>query len=150
MKKYKKGYTQGVYDMFHVGHLNLINNAKLQCEYLVVGVNADKLVQEYKNKTPVICEEERRLIVESIKSVDEAIIAYTLDKVEQLKHIGFDAVFIGDDWIGNPRWKKTKDILAEMGVDVVFLPHTKGVSSTGLRTVEKEKIVDDYFTKQGD
>ena len=79
-------------------------------------------------------------IVENIKAVDEAVIAFTLDKVEQLKKYHFDAIFIGDDWKGNPRWEKAREELAKYGVDVVFLPHTEGVCSTELRTVEKNKV----------
>lgn len=142
MKKYRHGYTQGVYDMFHIGHLNLLNHAKEQCEYLTVGVNADKLVWEYKHKYPVISENERRSIVGNIKAVDEAILSYTLDKIAQLKIIGFDAIFIGDDWKGNPRWEQTKKELAKYGVDVVFLPHTEGVSSTSLRRIEENRVSD--------
>ena len=85
MKKYKIGYTQGVYDMFHVGHLNLLNNAKKYCDILVVGVNSDELVQNYKNKTPIINQDERKYIVENIKAVDECIVADTLSKTEMLK-----------------------------------------------------------------
>jgi glycerol-3-phosphate cytidylyltransferase len=143
MKKYKKGYTQGTFDMFHVGHLNVINNAKAQCEYLVVGVNSDVLVQEYKNKTPVISQEDRSKIVSNIKAVDEVVISETLDKMEQLKKVGFDAIFIGDDWKGNARWEETKKSLGEKGVDVVFLPHTDGISSTELRVVKDDKVSDD-------
>ena len=128
--QYKVGYTQGVYDMFHVGHLNLINNAKKHCDYLIVGVNADALVEENKHNRPVIREEERKYIVENIKAVDETVIAHTLDKVEMLNHLKFDAIFIGDDWKGNPRWERTKEELKAYGVDVVFLPHTEGVCST--------------------
>lgn len=140
IKKFKKGYTQGVFDMFHVGHLNLINNAKGQCEELVVGVNSDSLVKDYKNKVPVICEDERRMIVENIKAVDQAVIAHTLDKVVQLKNIGYDAIFIGDDWKGDPRWSKTVEDLAVFGVEVVFLPRTEGVSSTGMRVIKDNRI----------
>ena len=140
MKKYKKGYTQGVYDMFHIGHLNIINNAKEHCEHLIVAVNSDALVHEYKNKIPVIPEGERRFIVENIKAVDEAVIADTLDKVEQYKKYGFDAVFIGDDWKGSERWRKTELELKQYGIDVVYLPHTDGISSTELRTVSDDKI----------
>ena len=80
MKKYKIGYTQGVYDMFHIGHLNLINHAKEYCDYLIVGVNADALVEEYKHKTPVIHEKERAEIIRNLKAVDQVVIAHTLDK----------------------------------------------------------------------
>lgn len=141
-KKYKIGYTQGVYDMFHIGHLNLLNHAKEYCDYLIVGVNADSLVEAYKHKTPVINQEERRTIVANIKAVDECVIATTLDKEEAWKNLHFDAIFIGDDWKGNPRWEQTKVDLAKIGVDVVFLPHTEGVSSTILRP-ENEKRVQD-------
>lgn len=133
MKKYKIGYTQGVYDMFHVGHLNLLNHAKEKCEYLVVGVNADKLVEEYKKKTPIISEKDRCYIVQNIKSVDRAVIVYTLDKLAALERFKFDVIFIGDDWKGNLRWIQTEKQLNDKGVDVVFLPHTDGVSSTELR-----------------
>jgi glycerol-3-phosphate cytidylyltransferase len=140
MKKYKVGYTQGVYDMFHIGHLNLLNRAKEQCEYLIVGVNADSLVQEYKHKTPIIRETERAEIVRNIKAVDEVVIAHTLDKQTALDLYHFDAIFIGDDWKGNPRWEQTRIDLAKQGVDLVFLPHTAGISSTELRPMEEKKI----------
>lgn len=133
MKKYKIGYTQGVYDMFHIGHLNLINHAKELCEQLIVGVNSDELVCSYKHKETVIKEEDRAEIVRNIKAVDKCVIVKTLDKLELLNQIHFDAVFIGSDWYGNPRWMQTKEELAKHGVDVVFLPHTEGVSSTMLR-----------------
>ncbi len=140
--RYKIGYTQGVYDMFHIGHLNLLNNAKALCDYLIVGVNADELVLQYKHKTPVIHEDERRYIVENIKAVDKAIIVRTLNKKEMMEQLGFDAIFIGSDWQGNPRWEQTKIELAEYGVDVVFLPHTDGISSTDLRPQESHSVKD--------
>lgn len=139
MKKYKIGYTQGVYDMFHIGHLNLINQAKERCEYLIVGVNSDQLVERYKNKTPVICQEDRRTIVANIKAVDQAVIADTLDKTKMLKKLGFDAVFIGDDWKGSERWQKTEEELSRFGVDVVYLAHTPDISSTALRKVKDNR-----------
>lgn len=135
MKKYNIGYTQGVYDMFHIGHLNLLNHAKEYCNYLIVGVNADALVKSYKHKTPIIGENERRLIVENIKAVDKAVIADTLDKTEMYKRLGFDAVFIGDDWKNNPRWIQTEADLKVFDVDVVFLTHTPDISSTQLREI---------------
>lgn len=142
MKKYKIGYTQGVYDMFHIGHLNLINKAKEQCDYLIVGVNSDKLVQSYKHKDTVIKERDRAEIVRNLKAVDECIIVNTLDKLELLNEIKFDAIFIGDDWYGNLRWMQTKENLAKFGVDVVFLPHTDGISSTMLKSESDKKVED--------
>ena len=140
MKKYKIGFTQGTYDMFHIGHLNLINHAKEYCDYLIVGVNADSLVEDYKNKAPVIKEKERAEIVRNLKAVDECVITTTLDKIVALDLYHFNVIFIGDDWKGNARWEQTRLDLAERGVDLVFLPHTTGVSSTGLRTEEKNKV----------
>jgi glycerol-3-phosphate cytidylyltransferase len=142
MKKYKIGYTQGVYDMFHIGHLNLLNHAKEYCDYLIVGVNSDKLVEDYKRKRTVINENERAMIVSNIKAVDEAIIVNTLDKEEILSNVKFDAVFIGDDWKGSDRWNATEAALAKHGVDVVYLKHTDGISSTILRVVEENAIKD--------
>lgn len=141
-KKIRIGYTQGCFDMFHVGHLNLLNNAKAQCDYLIVGVNSDALMESYKQKAPVIREEYRKLIVENIKAVDEAHIVDTLDKLEILKDIPFDAIFIGDDWKGTQRWTETKESLNARGVEVVFLPYTKNVSSTQLRTQKDDKVDD--------
>ena len=140
MEKYKIGYTQGVYDMFHIGHLNLLNNAKKYCDRLVVGVNSDRLVEAYKNKTPVIDENSRQYIVGNIKAVDECIVADTLDKIEMHKKTGFDVIFIGDEWKGNSRWKQTELEMKKIGVSVIYLPHTSGISSTELRTVQNKKV----------
>ncbi len=137
-KKYKIGYTQGTFDMFHVGHLNIIKHAKEQCDYLIVGVNTDRLIAEYKNKSAVVPLEERVQIVEAIKYVDQVIVTDTLDKeVIHQKH-AFNAVFIGDDWKGSPRWKDTEEALRKYDVDVVYLPHTDGTTSTLLRDKIKE------------
>ncbi len=140
IKKYKIGYTQGTFDMFHIGHLNLINNAKKYCDYLIVGVNSDSLVMEYKQKATVICQQHRELIVHNLKAVDDTFIANTLDKEEILRSVKYDAIFIGDDWADNKRWLDTKEKLGKLGVDVVFLPHTDNISSTILRDKEKNAI----------
>lgn len=140
MEKYRVGYTQGVYDMFHIGHLNLINRAKEYCDYLIVGVNSDELVNSYKSKLPVINQEDRRTIVANIKAVDECIIATTLDKIDTWNEIHFDAIFIGDDWKGNERWIQTEKDLEIYGAKVVYLPHTEGISSTILRPKNEKKI----------
>lgn len=140
MKKYRIGYTQGVYDMFHIGHLNIIRNAKLQCDILIVGINSDELVRSYKNKTPVINENDRMEIVRNIRDVDKVVLAETLDKRIMFEKLGFNAVFIGSDWKGNDRWAETEHMMNEIGVDVVFLPHTEGVTSTMLREVKEEQV----------
>lgn len=142
MKKYKIGYTQGVYDMFHIGHLNLLNSAKEMCETLIVGVNSDDLVVKYKNKFPIINEKDRVEIVKNIKAVDDAIIVNTLDKLDiYAKNVKYDAIFIGDDWKNNERWLKTKEDLSKFDVDVVFLPYTKNISSTMIRGKINEKNI---------
>lgn len=140
MKKYKVGYTQGTYDMFHIGHLNLLKHASELCEYLIVGVNSDELVNEYKHKSPVINEEERAEIVRNIKCVDECCIVTTLDKKVAHEKFHFDAIFIGDDWKGNSRWERTQEEMKSIGVDLVYLPHTSGVSSTALTEIIKGMI----------
>lgn len=132
-KQYKIGYTQGTFDMFHVGHLNLLKHAKELCDILIVGVNSDHLVEEYKHKTPIIHELERKEILQSIRYVDDVVICNTLDKMEMHRWIHFDAIFIGNDWKGNERWAKTEEDLGKIGVHVVYLEYTKGVSSTMLR-----------------
>lgn len=139
-KLYKLGYTQGVFDMFHVGHLHLINCASEQCEKLIVGVNTDDLVRQYKSKTPVIGELDRAEIIKNLKNVYDCVIVDTLDKVEILKKLHFDVVFIGDDWKGNDRWKQTELDLSKYNVDVVYLPHTPSISSTGLREEAPNRV----------
>lgn len=133
MKKYKVGYTQGVFDMLHIGHINLLNNAKKQCDKLIVGVNSDNLVKQYKDCIPFVSEQERKDVVSNIKAVDECFIVDTLDKSEVYRHNKFDVIFIGDDWKNNPRWVKTEKVMGKYGVDIVYLPYTKGISSTLLR-----------------
>lgn len=140
MKKYKIGYTQGTFDMFHIGHLNLIRQAKEQCDVLIVGVNSDRLVNEYKNKVPVINESNRAEIVNALKYVDKVIICDSLDKCIVWKIVKFDAIFIGDDWKGNLRWIQTEKDLSPLGAKVVYLKHTDGISSTILRPLEKNKV----------
>lgn len=140
MKKYHIGYTQGTFDMFHKGHLNLLRNAKSMCDILIVGVNSDALVQKYKNKTPVINEKERAEIIKELRCVDDVMICETLDKTVLWETIHFDSIFIGDDWKGNQRWVQTEKELLKVGAEVVYLKHTDGISSTLLRLVENNKI----------
>ncbi len=132
-KKYKIGYTTGVFDMFHIGHLNILKKAKEQCEYLIVGVSTDQTVQSYKNKAPVIKFEERCAIVEAIKFVDKVVPQTSMDKMAAYKELKFDALFHGSDWQGSDMYNQIIKELAEVGVDVVFLPHTKGISTTLIR-----------------
>ncbi|MBQ7596196.1 MAG: adenylyltransferase/cytidyltransferase family protein [Clostridia bacterium] len=132
MKKYKIGYTSGVYDMFHIGHLNILKRAKEQCDYLVVGVTTDELAQ-YKNKSAIIPFEERLAIVEAIKYVDKAVPQENMNKLEACKKYNADVIFVGDDWKGTDKWNKIEQELATIGAEVVYFPYTKGTSSTILR-----------------
>ena len=132
------GYTQGTFDMFHIGHMNLIKNAKRHCDYLVVGVNSDDLVESYKNKRPIIPLDERVEIMRAIKYVDEVIVTNTLDKKEIWEKVRFNEIYIGDDWKGNERWEKTGKEMEQLGAKLVFLPYTKDTSSTMLREKLKE------------
>ena len=124
--------------MFHVGHLNLIKNAKARCDYLIVGVNSDELISSYKNKSAVVPLEERLQIVEAIKYVDEVIPVDTLDKEIMWSRKQFDLLFIGDDWKGSERWNETEATMKTLGVEVVYLPYTTGTTSTLLREKLKE------------
>lgn len=123
------GYTSGVYDLFHIGHLNLLKNAKGLCDKLIVGVTVDKLV-EYKNKHSVIPFEERIEIVRNIKCVDAAIPQEDLDKYKMWEKLRFDMLFVGDDWYNTPNWKTYEEKFSEVGVRVIYFPYTKGTSST--------------------
>lgn len=140
MKKYKVGYTTGVYDLFHIGHLNLLRNAKAQCEYLIVGVSTDQLVLKEKNKTPVIPFEERVQIIGALKYVDEVVPQNDKNKYEAWEKYKYDAMFVGDDWKGTEQWQKYEKQLLPHGVDIVYLPHTDGISTTKLiEKIEKNR-----------
>jgi len=130
MKKYKIGYTTGVFDMFHIGHLNILRRAKQECEYLIVGVSTDELAAEYKKKTPIIPFEERVAIVEAIRYVDEVVPQTTMDKMVAWENLHFNVIFHGDDWKGTSLYNEVEKNLQAVGCDLVFLPHTQGTSST--------------------
>lgn len=132
-KKYKIGYTTGVYDMFHIGHLNILRRAKEQCEYLIVGVSTDELVQSYKNKKTIIPFEDRFAIVQAIRYVDRAVPQVDMNKAAAIKEYCVDAVFVGSDWKGTEKWNGFEKEFAELGCKVEYLDHTDGISSTILR-----------------
>lgn len=133
MKKYKVGYTTGVYDMFHIGHLNILLRAKEMCDFLIVGVTTDELCLLRKNKKPIIPFSDRLRIIESIKYVDKAIPQTNMNKVEIIKKYDVDVVFVGSDWQGTQEWAEYEKQFKEYGCDVVYLSHTDGISSTILR-----------------
>ena len=125
MKKYKIGYTTGVFDMFHIGHLNILKRAKEQCDYLIVGVSTDELVQKSKNKTPIIPFEERVEILKAIKYVDEVVPQINKDKLAAYDKYKFDVMFVGDDWKGSELFNKCEEELKKHGSCVIYFPYTK-------------------------
>lgn len=132
-KKYKVGFIQGTFDMFHVGHYNLLNKAKELCETLVVGVNTDELVETYKKKKPIVPYEERIRIVSAIKGVDQTIGMEDRNKIKAARNIGFNALIMGSDWKGTEFYNIMEEELKQINVDLIYLPYTKGISSTQLR-----------------
>lgn len=131
--KYKIGYTTGVFDMFHIGHLNILKRAKEQCDYLIVGVTTDELCRKRKNKTPIINERDRMAIVSAIRYVDKVVPQSDMEKIRPVRELGADAVFVGSDWKGTEAWMNYEKQFAEVGCTVVYLDHTDGISSTMLR-----------------
>lgn len=123
------GYTTGVYDLFHIGHLNLLKNAKGMCDKLVVGVTVDELVA-YKGKQAMIPFEDRIEIVRSCRYVDAAIPQYDMDKLTACKKLGASFLFVGDDWYETEKWKEYEKEFAKEGIRIVYFPYTKGISST--------------------
>lgn len=132
-KQFKVGYTTGVYDMFHIGHLNILKRAKEQCETLIVGVTTDELCYKRKKKYPIINENDRMAIIAAIRYVDKVVPQIDMDKVRQVKEFGVDVVFVGSDWKGTEAWNKYEREFAKIGCKVVYLDHTDGISSTILR-----------------
>lgn len=130
MKKMRIGYTTGVFDMFHIGHLNILRRAKEQCDYLIVGVSTDANVVEYKHKKPIIPFEQRIEIVSAIRYVDKVVPQSNMDKFEAWEKYHFDVLFHGNDWEGSPMYNEIKEKLSTVGCDLVFLPYTNGINST--------------------
>lgn len=128
-KNYIIGYTTGVYDLFHIGHLNLLKNAKGMCDKLIVGVTVDELVA-YKGKHAFIPFEERIEIVRSCKYVDAAVPQYDMDKLKACKKLKVNILFVGDDWYNTPKWEEYEKQFNEAGIKIVYFPYTKGISST--------------------
>lgn len=135
MEKRIIGYTTGVFDLFHIGHLNIIRRAKEQCDYLIVGVSTDELVENYKNKRPVMTFEDRKAIVAALKYVDEVVPQVDRNKFSAWKKYRFHKMFVGDDWKGSALFDEVQERFKEVGVEVIYFPRTDGVSTSEL--VEK-------------
>jgi len=127
------GYTTGVYDMFHIGHLNILKRAKSQCDYLIVGVSTDELVLKEKKHVPIIKFEDRCKIVEAIKYVDKVVPQVDKNKFAAWERYHFNKMFVGSDWKGTEAWNGYEKQFAPHGVEIVYLDHTDGISSSILR-----------------
>ena len=132
-KKYRIGYTTDVFDLFHIGHLNILRRAKEQCEYLIVGVTTDELCDKRKHKKPIVPQEERVAIVSAIRYVDQVVLQEDMDKLKAVKKYNADVVFVGSDWQGTPAWIQYEKEFLENGCVVEYLQHTDGISSTIIR-----------------
>lgn len=134
------GFTSGVFDLFHIGHLNMLRNAKALCDKLIVGVTTDDLVS-YKGKRAIIPFHERIEIVRNIKCVDAVVPQETMDKMEMWHKLKYDIMFVGDDWYGSDKWIEFENQFKKVGVKIIFYPYTKGVSSSKInRILEEERI----------
>lgn len=133
------GYTTGVYDMFHIGHLNILKKAKEQCDYLIVGVTTDELCYARKKKYPIINQDERLEIIKAIRYVDKAVFQENMDKHKAIKKYSVDKVFVGSDWKGTPSWNEYEKEFAKSGCTVIYLDHTDGISSSVLREKLNER-----------
>ena len=139
MKPYRIGFTTGVFDLFHIGHLNLLERCKAMCSYLIVAICDDDYVRNVKHKEPVYPLEERVRIIGALKCVDEVVVINTADvedKMAALQKYRFDVLFSGDDWKGTERYNRTEQQFAKVGAAIEYLPYTKGVSTTEI----KEKL----------
>lgn len=158
--KYRIGYTCGVFDLFHIGHLNLLERCKSMCNYLIVGICDDDYVRNVKGKIPVIPLEERCRIVGALDCVDEVVVVNSEeveDKITVLKKYKFDVLFSGDDWKGSERYNKTEKQFAKFGASIEYFPYTKGISSSDLKikinntdmyvVVGGVKVSKDYHSK---
>ncbi len=131
----KIGYTTGVFDLFHIGHLNVLKRAKLECDYLIVGVTSDELSLSAKGKRPIIPFSERMEIVEAMKFVDEVVPQTNYDKMEAWNNLKFDKMFVGDDWKGSEKWTQIEKDFNRFGVEILYFPYTNHTSSSILRDV---------------
>ena len=135
MRQGRVGYVPGVFDMFHIGHLNILRNARLACDYLIAGVVSDDRAFDAKGQAPIVPLAERLEIVSSVRFVDEAVVEDVPSKLEMWERIRFDVIIKGDDWRGTAKGDKLERDFAAVGVEVVYLPYTMHTSSTMLRRV---------------
>lgn len=133
----KIGYTSGVFDLFHVGHLNLLEQAKANCDYLIVAVCSDELTFELKGKNPIICLEDRMRIIKALKCVDKVVTKAVNNEYVMAKAFDANIVFKGSDWKGTSKWNKLKKKFKKVKIEVKFFPYTENVNSSLLRKALK-------------
>ncbi len=140
--RYKVGFTVGAFDLFHIGHLNLLKRAKEYCDFLIVGVNTDAFVLQYKNIVPVIAFEERITIIKSIRYVDLAVSQDSAEegKLTVWRKYQYEVLITGDDWKGTEVWSRIETLLQPLGVDILYLPYTHGVSTSIIRKLLEKRI----------
>jgi glycerol-3-phosphate cytidylyltransferase len=140
--QYETGFTVGAFDLFHIGHLNLLKRAKEYCRYLIVGVNTDAFIQEYKKTVPVIPFEERKAIVESIRYVDLVVPQDTVKeaKLAVWKKHRYQILITGDDWKGSETWRYVESFTKPLGIDILYLPYTTGISSSLIKRLIEERV----------
>ena len=141
-KKIIIGYTTGVFDLFHIGHVKILQKAKSLCDKLIVGVSTDALVKKYKNKKPIIPFSERVEVIKNNKCVDLVVSQNSLDKFKNWNKLKYDVMFVGDDWYATKKWRDLDKEFRKLGVKIVYLPYTKKTSSTKIN-----KILDDFRKK---
>ena len=124
-KKIIIGYTTGVFDLFHIGHVKILQKAKSLCDKLIVGVSTDALVKKYKNKKPIIPFSERVEVIKNNKCVDLVVSQNSLDKFKNWNKLKYDVMFVGDDWYATKKWRDLDQKFRKLGVKIVYLPYTK-------------------------
>jgi glycerol-3-phosphate cytidylyltransferase len=129
------GYTTGVFDLFHIGHLNILRGARTQCDELIVGVTTDDLTERLKGRKPIVPFDERIEIVRSIRCVDRACAEVTDDKIDAWQQLRYDVIFKGDDWKGSPKWDELEERFRSLGVRVIYFPYTRSTSSSLIREI---------------
>lgn len=133
------GFTSGVFDLFHVGHVNMLRNASSQCDKLIVGVSTDELVASYKDKSPIIPFAERVEVVRSVRYVDTVVPQESMDKFVLWEKLKYEVMFVGDDWFAGKKWKELDQKFKKVGVKIVYFPYTKGTSSTLINKILLER-----------
>lgn len=128
------GYTTGVFDLFHIGHLNILEKAKEKCDYLIVGVTDSETVYEYKGRYPIVSLDDRMSIIKALKGVDKVVVQKSMDKIAAWDDYRFDVLFHGNDWKGSPMYKEIEDKLKDKGVSFEYFEYTKKTSTTLIKT----------------